>query len=82
MTETGILERAKRLGIDIKDTSSMLAALEKSAESLEAARHQISHIVDEMRAQTTLSKERVRWLTNELDKLSTQIGKSPPGESA
>jgi len=83
MTEQGLLERAKRLGIDIKDTKSMLEALETSARSLEAARHQISHIVDEMRMQTTLSKERVKWLTRELDKLQAQIATSNlPGNSA
>lgn len=89
MTETGLLARAKKLGIDIHDTNSMLAALERSADSLdlahdslEAARKQISHIVDEVRMQTTLSKERVKWLTNELDKLQDQIAKSSPPEGA
>lgn len=83
MTDTALLARAKKLGIDIKDTGSMLAALEASARSLEAARHQISHIVDEMRMQTSLSRERMRWLTAELDKLQAQIVKSsPPGGSA
>lgn len=74
MTETGLIERAKKLGIDITDTKSMVEALERNADSLEAARHQISTIVDEVRMQTTLSRERLRWLTRELDKLQLQMG--------
>ncbi len=81
MTETGLVERAKKLGIDISDTKSMLDALERAANSLEAARHQISNIVDEMRMHTSLSRERVRWLTNELDTLNHRIGRSTlPGD--
>lgn len=83
MTETGLLERAKRLGIDIKDTDSVLTALERTADSLEAARVQISRVVDEVRMHNTLSKERVKWLTQELDKLRAQIDQSSsPGEPA
>ena len=67
------LKTAKKLGIDITDTKSMVDALERNAESLEAARHQISHIVDEVRMQTTLSRERLRWLTRELDKLQLKV---------
>lgn len=73
MTDTGLIDRAKKLGIDITDTKSMVDALERNAESLEAARHQISHIVDEVRMQTTLSRERLRWLTRELDKLQLKV---------
>ena len=82
MTEMGLIERAKKLGIDISDTKSMLDALERAANSLEAARHQISTIVDEMRMHTSLSRERVRWLTRELDGLNARIGKSTrPGNA-
>jgi uncharacterized coiled-coil protein SlyX len=60
----------------------MLDALENSSRGLEAARSQISHIVDEMRMQTSLSRERLRWLTAELDKLQDLMRKSsPPGAS-
>jgi dynactin complex subunit len=80
MTDTGLLERARRLGIDIADTNSMIDALERNANSLEAARHQISNIVDEVRMQNTLSRERVKWLTQELDKLEGLMRRSlPPG---
>jgi DNA-binding transcriptional regulator GbsR (MarR family) len=82
MTEIGLLERARKLGIDIKDTDSMLQAMERQADSLEAARNQISHILDELRMQTTLSKERVKWLTRELDSLQVQIRKSSPPTAA
>ena len=80
MTETGLLERAQKLGIEIKETTSMLDALQKSSDSLEAARHQISTICDELRMQNTLSRERLRWLTHELDKLQAQVVKFKTGE--
>jgi chromosome segregation ATPase len=73
MTDTGLLERARKLGIEISDTTSMLDSLEKSSDSLEAARHQISSICDELRMQSSLSRERLKWLTQELDKLQAQV---------
>jgi chromosome segregation ATPase len=82
MTDTRLLERARRLGIDIADTNSMIDALERNANSLEAARHQISNIVDEVRMQTTLSRERVKWLTQELDKLQDLMRRSSPPSGA
>lgn len=73
MTEQGLIERAKRLGIDIKDTASILDAMERQAASLEAARSQISGVVDEVRMHNTLSRARLRWLTEELDKVQAQL---------
>ncbi len=35
MTEQGLLERAKRLGIDIKDTKSMVDSLEGAPPALD-----------------------------------------------
>lgn len=79
-TEAKLLERARKLGLEISNTKAILDSLEKARDSLEAARGQLSTVIDEMRMQTTVSKERTAWCIRELDKLRDQISKSlPPG---
>jgi chromosome segregation ATPase len=76
MTDRKLLERAKQLGIDVKDTEQLL-------QRLEGARNQLSSAYNELRMQTTVIRERVAWLIQELDKLQDQIRRLPqPGESA
>ena len=66
MTEQGLIERAKKLGIDIKDTKSMV-------ESLEGARHQLSTALDEVRMTGTVLRERLNWLIREMDALQKEL---------
>jgi hypothetical protein len=76
MTDASLLERAKKLGIDIKDTDIWLDRLEK-------ARGQMSNSSDEFRMQVTVIRERLAWLMREFDKLQDRIAtSSPPGGSA
>jgi hypothetical protein len=82
MTEQALLEKARKLGLEVANTKALLESLDKARESLEAARGQISAIIDEMRMQTTVSKERTAWCIRELDKLRNQISQSlPPGSA-
>jgi chromosome segregation ATPase len=78
MTQKELREKAKRLGVEIAKSDTILQALEKARGSLEGARAQISMVVDEMRMQTTISKERIAWCIAELDKLRADIEDALP----
>jgi chromosome segregation ATPase len=66
MTDQGLLERAKKLGIDIRDTKILV-------DSIEGARSQLSTALDEMRMTSTVLRERINWLIRELDALQKEI---------
>jgi uncharacterized membrane protein len=44
-----------------------------SLDAIEGARRQLSVATDELRGQTTATKERVTWLIRELDRLAAQV---------
>lgn len=71
MTQREQLDKAARLGVDIKNTELLL-------DRLEGARGQLSNAHDELRMQTTVMKERVAWLIRELDSLRAEVKSSMP----
>jgi hypothetical protein len=66
MTEQGLLERARKLGIDIRDTKTMV-------DSIEGARLQLSSALDEIRMTGTVLRERLNWLIREMDALEKEL---------
>jgi len=82
VSREGLLDKARNLGLEVSDTRTLIESLDKARDSLEAARRQLDIIIDEMRMQTTVSKERTSWCIRELDKLRAQIEAGMPPAAA
>jgi hypothetical protein len=67
------LADAMRLQAAIEDTQGLLDRLEAAIDRIDAARNQFSVLGDEVRNQSRLMKERIHWLTREMDKLKRLV---------
>lgn len=69
MTEQKLIDKAKRLGVDVRDTEQLV-------QRLEGARNQLSSALDELRMLTTVTRERIVWLIGKMDELEAELRKT------